>query len=85
MVEPLTALEQPRPAESVPAQPSRPFVRKSSIDDLLADVKVNGKTMVIERQEIEQSLEATRSPMPDGLLDTLSREEVLDLIGLLRR
>lgn len=181
LVEQLTALEQPRPTESVPAQPPRPFVRKWTIDDLLADVNalrpsertteaghkalaaanclqchrfgqrgtpigpdltdvskrfdgrallesmidpsrqvdpkyanssfllsdgrvvmgrtvgvsqtqltieidpVNGKTMVIERQEIEQSLEATRSPMPDGLLDTLNHDEVLDLIGLLRR
>ncbi|MDP1562408.1 MAG: c-type cytochrome [Pirellulaceae bacterium] len=181
LVEQLTALEQPRPAEFLPAQSPRPFVRKWTIDDLLVDVNalrpsersadaghkalaaanclqchrfgqrgtpigpdltdvskrfdgrallesmidpsrqvdpkyanssflltdgrvvtgrtigvsqtqltieidpVNGKTLIIERQEIEQSLEATRSPMPDGLLDTLSRDEVLDLIGLLRR
>lgn len=46
---------------------------------------VNGQTLVIERDEIEQALEATRSPMPDNLLDTFTREEVLDLIALLRR
>ena len=43
------------------------------------------RTTVIERSEIEMSLQANRSPMPDGLLDTLTRDEVLDLIALLRR
>jgi len=43
------------------------------------------RTTVIDRSEIEMSLQANRSPMPDGLLDTLTRDEVLDLIALLRR
>jgi putative heme-binding domain-containing protein len=177
----LMALEQPRPTETLPAQPPRPFVHRWTIEDLLEDVSrlrpeehsieagqktlaaasclqchrfgqrgtpvgpdltnvgkrfdgrallesiidpsqqvdpkyanssflladgrvitgktigvsqtrltievdpVNGKTIVLERSEIEQSLQATRSPMPDGLLDTFTREEVLDLIALLRR
>jgi len=44
-----------------------------------------GKTEVIERDQIEQSLQANRSPMPEGLLDTLTREEILALVALLRR
>lgn len=46
---------------------------------------LTARTIVIDRSEIESSLESTRSPMPDGLLDTLTREEVLDLIAFLRR
>jgi putative heme-binding domain-containing protein len=177
----LVALDEPRPADSFPAQPPRPFVHRWTIKDLLEDVNrlqpeersiesglntlaaasclqchrfgqrgtpvgpdltkvskrfdgrsllesiidpsrqidpkyanssflladgqvitgktigvsqaqltievdpVSGKKIAIERSEIEQSLQATRSPMPDGLLDTFTREEVLDLIALLRR
>jgi putative heme-binding domain-containing protein len=43
-----------------------------------------GSTVVIERVDIESSLPGTRSPMPDGLFDTLTRDEILDLIALLR-
>ncbi|HBJ38203.1 MAG TPA: hypothetical protein DDZ51_26305 [Planctomycetaceae bacterium] len=43
-----------------------------------------GNTVVIDRVEIEASVPGTRSPMPDGLVDTLTREEILDLIALLR-
>jgi putative heme-binding domain-containing protein len=46
---------------------------------------ITARTVAIDRDEIEMSLQSPRSPMPDGLLDTLSREEVLDLIALLRR
>jgi putative heme-binding domain-containing protein len=46
---------------------------------------LTARTVVIDRSDIEASLESTRSPMPDGLLDTLTRDEVLDLIALLRR
>jgi putative heme-binding domain-containing protein len=41
-------------------------------------------TVVIDRVEIEASVPGTRSPMPDGLIDTLTRDEILDLIALLR-
>lgn len=43
-----------------------------------------GGTVVIDRVEIEASVPGTRSPMPDGLIDTLTRDEILDLIALLR-
>jgi len=46
---------------------------------------MTARAVVIDRGEIEMSLPANRSPMPDGLLDTLTRDEVLDLIALLRR
>lgn len=46
---------------------------------------LTGKTLVVDREDIELSLPTLRSPMPEGLLDTLTREEVLDLIALLRR
>jgi len=46
---------------------------------------LSGRTEAIDRDEIEASLPVTRSPMPDGLLDTLTRDEILDLIALLRR
>ncbi len=177
----LAALDQPRSAEAIPAQPPRPIVRKWTIEDLIDDVNalqpeqrsieagqsalaaasclqchrlgqrgtplgpdltqvgkrfdgrallesildpsrqvdpkysnssflmndgrvvtgrtvgvsktqltietdpLSRRTVVIDRSEIDMSLQATRSPMPDGLLDTLTREEVLDLIALLRR
>lgn len=46
---------------------------------------LSGRTLVVDRQEIEASLPTTVSPMPAQLLDTLTREEVLALIALLRR
>lgn len=46
---------------------------------------MTGRTEAIDRSDIEMSLKANRSPMPDGLLDTLTLDEVLDLIALLRR
>ncbi len=46
---------------------------------------MNGRTIAIDRQEIEASLPTSVSPMPAQLLDTLTREEVLALIALLRR
>lgn len=46
---------------------------------------LSGRTVTIDRQEIEASSPSPQSPMPAQLLDTLSREEVLALIALLRR
>lgn len=43
-----------------------------------------GGTVVIDRVEIEASVPGTRSPMPDGVVDSLTRDEILDLIALLR-
>jgi putative heme-binding domain-containing protein len=55
-------------------------------DELTIEIDaMNGRSVVIRRDEIEQSMPNPVSPMPEGLLDTLTREEVLDLIALLRR
>lgn len=45
---------------------------------------LTGRTETVERSEIEQSSPAELSPMPQGLLNTLSRDEVLALVRLLR-
>ncbi len=46
---------------------------------------LSGRTVAVDRQDIEASLPTTVSPMPAQLLDTLTREEILALIALLRR
>ena len=46
---------------------------------------ITGRTETIQRAEIEASSPAKVSPMPEGLIDVLTAEEVADLIGLLRR
>ncbi|MEE2639000.1 MAG: c-type cytochrome [Planctomycetota bacterium] len=40
-------------------------------------------TVVIQRDEIERTRRAPRSPMPSGLLDTFSRQEIVDLMAYL--
>lgn len=50
-------------------------------------VEVNastGETVAIARSEIESSHPSEVSPMPSGLLDTLTRDEVLDLFAYLK-
>ncbi len=42
-------------------------------------------TIVVDRSRIEQSLPTSRSPMPDGLLDSFTADEILDLLALLRQ
>lgn len=46
---------------------------------------LGGKTQTVDRETIESSMLGSQSPMPEGLLDTLTKEEVLDLLALLRR
>ena len=46
---------------------------------------ITGKNVTIERAEIEASSPSKVSPMPEGLIDVLTKEEILDLIALLRR
>lgn len=61
--------------------------RASMVSDREIGVEVNsltGESMKLLRSEIESSHPATVSPMPQGLLDTLSLEEILDLLALLR-
>lgn len=45
---------------------------------------LTGRTETIERSQIEQSSPTAVSPMPQGLLNTMSREEIIALIRLLR-
>ncbi|TVQ02228.1 MAG: hypothetical protein EA381_03820 [Planctomycetaceae bacterium] len=57
-----------------------------SKNQLVIEVEpMTARTLSVDRADIEASLPTTRSPMPEGLLDTLTREEILDLIALLRR
>jgi putative heme-binding domain-containing protein len=46
---------------------------------------ITGRTETIQRAEIEASSPAKVSPMPEGLIDVLTAEEIRNLIGLLRR
>jgi putative heme-binding domain-containing protein len=46
---------------------------------------LTGETAVVDRSRIEQSLPTTRSPMPEGLLDSFTAGEILDLLALLRQ
>lgn len=45
---------------------------------------LTGESLKISREEIESSQPANVSPMPQGLLDTLTLDEILDLLALLR-
>ena len=61
--------------------------RANMVNDREIGVEVNsltGESMKLLRSEIESSHPATVSPMPQGLLDTLSLDEILDLVALLR-
>ncbi len=61
--------------------------RANMVNDREIGVEVSsltGESMKLLRSEIESSHPATVSPMPQGLLDTLSLEEILDLVALLR-
>jgi len=42
------------------------------------------KTVKVARHQIEQSRPAPQSPMPRGLINVLSREEILDLVAYLK-
>lgn len=61
--------------------------RANMVNDREIGVEVNalsGESLKLLRSEIESSHPATVSPMPQGLLDTLEEEEILDLLALLR-
>jgi putative heme-binding domain-containing protein len=45
---------------------------------------LSGARETIARSEIERMHSSTLSPMPEGLLNTLSREEILDLVAYLQ-
>ncbi len=50
----------------------------------IATSALTGELLELLRREIESAHPAAVSPMPQGLLDTLSPEEILDLVALLR-
>jgi putative heme-binding domain-containing protein len=53
---------------------------------LVVEVDVlHSKSVTIEREAIEHSVPNSLSPMPEGLLDTLTRDEILDLLAYLQR
>ncbi len=47
------------------------------------DLLAPEKTVALAKREIERQQPSPLSPMPTGLLDTLSREEILDLVAYL--
>ena len=61
--------------------------RANMVNDREIGVEVDaltGESLKLLRSEIESAHPATVSPMPQGLLDTLEDEEILDLLALLR-
>ena len=61
--------------------------RANMVNDRGIGVEVDaltGESLKLLRSEIESAHPATVSPMPQGLLDTLEADEILDLLALLR-
>ena len=61
--------------------------RANMVNDREIGVEVDaltGESLKLLRSEIESAHPATVSPMPQGLLDTLDADEILDLLALLR-
>jgi putative heme-binding domain-containing protein len=53
--------------------------------DLTIEINpVTAETVIVSRERIEQSLPTVRSPMPEGLLNGFTAEEILNLLALLR-
>ncbi len=50
---------------------------------IIPDLLRPEKTVTVAKTEIEQHYPSPLSPMPTGLLDTLTREEILDLLAFL--
>jgi putative heme-binding domain-containing protein len=53
--------------------------------DQLVILQANGEKVRIDRRTIEEAVPSRKSAMPDGLLEPLTREEVIDLFAYLRR
>jgi putative heme-binding domain-containing protein len=54
---------------------------KPNTVQIVIDPVASGRPTVIQKSEIEERVKSTKSIMPKGLLDRLSREEILDLIA----
>ena len=48
-------------------------------------VQTDKELMMIPRKDIEERNTTTKSLMPDGLLDTLSEQQVRDLVAFIRQ
>jgi len=46
---------------------------------------LTAETVVVNRDRIEHSLPTARSPMPEGLLDHFTADEILDLLAVLKQ
>ena len=66
------------------AQRTGHFAQVSSGEIVVELDALRGATERIARSEIEASHPSLVSPMPQGLLDTLTLEEVLDLLAVVR-
>ncbi|MEO8494063.1 MAG: hypothetical protein ABI614_03265 [Planctomycetota bacterium] len=53
--------------------------------DQLVILQANGEKVRIDRRSIEEAIPSRKSAMPDGLLEQLTTEEVVDLFAYLRR
>ena len=61
--------------------------RANMVNDREIGIEVDaltGESLKLLRSEIDSAHPATVSPMPQGLLDTLSLDEILDLLALFR-
>jgi hypothetical protein len=45
---------------------------------------LSGQSVAVRRDEIEEARPSPNSPMPAGLLDGLTRAEILDLLAYLK-
>ncbi len=57
----------------------------SSAQLVIETDSISGKTETIQREDIDESSPSKISPMPEGLVDVLTKDELLDLIAYLRR
>jgi len=51
---------------------------------IMTDMLDPGNLTIVNREQIEEQRPSPTSQMPEGLLDTLSKEEILDLLAYLR-
>ncbi len=51
---------------------------------VLPDMYRPGETVGVDRKEVEEIRDSELSPMPQGLLDPLEVDEIVDLLGFLR-
>lgn len=60
------------------------IVRETSDEVILETDPLNGTREVLSRSKIDRIVPAALSPMPDGLANVLTREEIVDLVSYLQ-